>query len=146
MEKIYEIQSYNYPTCGIRNYEGSELYLFPSVILPHKLINIMDTKFLNYSNSPIVSPLQKALNMELYNVHFFKPHSPSRLKPSRDRPSNPTDKEYFKSRTPLAKPLPIIKELCHSTNTFTSPIEKIPFPLMDSPICRFRITTKVIIY
>ena len=87
----------------------------------------MDTKFLNYSNSPIVSPLHKYLNIQLYNDHFFKPHSPSILVLSRDRPSNPIDGEDFKSHLSLVNPSPNIKELWHAKNTSTCPIDEIPF-------------------
>ena len=72
-------------------------------------------------------PLHKYSNIQLYNDHLFKPHSPSILKPSRDLQYKPIDKEYFKSHTPLAKPLPTIKELYHATNTSEWPIEEIPF-------------------
>ena len=108
-------------------YKGNELYLFMLVIFPHEPINTMDTKFLNYWNAPIVSPLQKSLNIQLYNDHFFKPHSLSILQPSRDRPSKPFDEEAFNSHTPLVNPLPTIKELYHATNTSECPIEEILF-------------------
>ena len=42
------------------------MYLLTPVIFTHKHINTMDTKFLNYSNAPIVYPLQKYLNIQLY--------------------------------------------------------------------------------
>ena len=65
----YEIQHYNDPTSGIRKYKGSELYLLSPFIFHHKPIDSMDTKFLNYSNAPIVYPLHKYSNIQLYNDH-----------------------------------------------------------------------------
>ena len=75
----------------------------------------------------IVSPLQKYLNIQLYNDHFFKTNSPSILQPSIDRPSNPIDEGYFKSHTPHANQLPTIKQLYHATNASAFHIEEIPF-------------------
>ena len=87
----------------------------------------MYTKLLNYSNAPIISPLQKYLDIQLFNDHFFKPHSPSILQPSRDPPFNNIGNKYFKSHTPLANPLSNIKELFHATNASTCHIKEIPF-------------------
>ena len=82
----------------------------------------MDTKILNNS-------LQKSLNIQLYNNHFFKPHSPSILQPSRDRPYKDIDAKAFQSNTPLANPFPNIKELFHATNAPACNREKIPVAL-----------------
>ena len=76
---IYEVHQYNYLTYGIHKLKGSEIYVLPPVIFLHKPIDTVDTKFLNYSNAPIVSSLQKYLNIQLYNNHFFKPRSLSIL-------------------------------------------------------------------
>ena len=126
-KNYHEVQRYNDPTSCIRKYKGSELYLLPPVIFRHEPIDTMDTKLNNYSNAPIVSPIQESLNIQLYNDHFFKPHSPYILQPSRDRPSEPIGEEDFKSHAPLAKLLPTIKELCHATNDSACPIEETPF-------------------
>ena len=87
----------------------------------------MDTKFLNYSNAPIVSPLRKSLNIQLYNDRFSKLHLPSLLQPSRDLPSNPIDKKYIQSHTPLTNMFPTIKELFHAKKYLTCPMEEFPF-------------------
>ena len=123
----YEVQSCNYTTSGICKYKEIELYILPSVVFPQEPIDTMETKFINYSNAPIVSLLQKYLNIQLYNDHFFKTNSPSILQPSIDRPSNPIDEGYFKSHTPHANQLPTIKQLYHATNASACHIEEIPF-------------------
>ena len=39
------------------------------------------------------------------------------------------DEVFFKSHSPLANPLPTIKELCHATKASVRPTEEIPFSL-----------------
>ena len=42
----------------MRKYKGSELYILPPFIFPQEPIDTVDTKFLNYSNPPIVFTIQ----------------------------------------------------------------------------------------
>ena len=101
----------------------------------------MDTKFLNYSNSPIVLPLQKSLNIQYTTTTSSKlMHRPS---------LNLQDTVYI---TLLARNIPShthpLKTLSQlSKNSFvqqTLPHDlrrKYHFPLLASPICRFRSKT-----
>ena len=74
-----------------------------------------------------MSPLQKYLNIQLYNNKFFKLNSPLILQPSRDHLSNPIDEEAFKSHTQPVNPFLTTKELCHKINASACPIEEILF-------------------
>ena len=56
----------------MRKYKGTDLYLLPPAIFPSDPIDTMDARYLNYSNAPIVHPLQKALKIEVYNDMFFE--------------------------------------------------------------------------
>ena len=73
-----------------------------------------------------MSPLQKYLNIQLYNDHFFKNHSLSILQHSRYGIYNPIDEEAFNLHKSLKKPFPDIKDIWHATNASKCPIEEIP--------------------
>ena len=85
------------------------------------------------------SPLQKYLNIQLYNNHFFKPNLPSILQPSIDLPSNPIGEEAFKSHThPTLQTRSQISDKFSMYQTLPHALlRKYHFPLLDSPICRF---------
>ena len=51
-------------------------------------------------------PLQKYLKIQLYNNHFFKPHSSSIFHPSIDRLSKHIDNKAFQSHTHLVNSFP----------------------------------------
>ena len=67
----YHVQRYNNKDSAIRKYKGTDLYLLPPAILPSDPLDTMNVRYLNYSNAPIVHPLKKALNIEVYNDMVF---------------------------------------------------------------------------
>ena len=70
----YHVQRYNDADSAIRKYKGTDSYVLPPEIFPSDCLDTMDVRYLNYSNVPIISPLEKALNIEMYNaVYFEKP-------------------------------------------------------------------------
>ena len=70
----YHVQRYNDADSAVRKHKGTELYLLPPAIFPIDPLDTMDVRYLNYSNAPIISPLKKALNIDMYNaVHFGNP-------------------------------------------------------------------------
>ena len=48
-----------------------DLYPLPPSLKPCEPIDSSDTRYLNQSYSPIVNPLRKALNIEIYNETWF---------------------------------------------------------------------------
>ena len=76
----------------------------------------MDMRYLNYSNAPIVSPLKKALNIDMYNdVYFQKP--PVSVSTSKDAFSCHLDKLAL-----APHPAPNIKsakEICKNFTRFS---------------------------
>ena len=68
----YHVQSYNDKDSSIRKYKGTDLYILPQSIFPCDPLDTMDMRYLNYSNTPIVSPLKKALKIDMYNDMYFE--------------------------------------------------------------------------
>ena len=64
------------------------MYLLPQSIPPHNSVDTMDQRYLNFSHAPIVSPLKKSLQIELYNYTYFHSNSKYISKPSLDQPSS----------------------------------------------------------
>ena len=50
----YLVERYNQEDVPTRKYKGAELYLLPPSIFPHKPVDTMDQRYLNFSNAPIV--------------------------------------------------------------------------------------------
>ena len=92
----YMVQRYGDNEAPTRKYKGSELYLLPASIFPHDPVDTMDQRYLNFSNSSIVSPFKKPLQIELYNDTFFPTNSKHIIKPSLDQPSCQIDHSTFK--------------------------------------------------
>jgi len=69
---------------------------------------MMDQRYLNYENAPIVSPLRKPLGIEMYNETHFHPKPPNTTSTTADLPSNAIDEIAFKvhdeSATSAASP------------------------------------------
>ena len=65
------MQQYNDPDFAIRKSKGTDWYLLPPAIFPSDPLDTMYVRYLNYSNAPIVSPLEKSLKIELYNDMYF---------------------------------------------------------------------------
>ena len=91
----YLVKRYNSDQSSTRKYKGSELYLLPPSIFPHDLVNTMDQRYLNFSNSLAVSPFKKSLQIELYNDTYFPSNSKHVTKPSLDQPSCQIDSLAF---------------------------------------------------
>ena len=69
----YLIQRYNEFNSATSKYKGSVLYLLTPSIFPHNSVDTMDQRYLNFSNSPIDSPLKRPLQINLYNGTYFTP-------------------------------------------------------------------------
>ena len=48
-----------------------DLYILPPSLKPCEPVDGFDTRYLNQSNTSIVNPLKKALNIDLYNEKWF---------------------------------------------------------------------------
>ena len=57
----YHVERYNDANSAARKYKGTDLYLLPLAIFPSDLLDTIDVLYLNYSNAPLISPLEKAL-------------------------------------------------------------------------------------
>ena len=91
----FEVQRYNDPTSATRKYKATELYLLPPKLFPHEPLDTMDERYLNYEHAALVSPLKKALNIELYNELNFEPPLQS-IQPSKDAPTSRINQLAFK--------------------------------------------------
>ena len=67
----YVVKRYNSTSSATRKYKGSELYLLPPSVFPNNPVDTMDQRYLNYSFAPVPSPLQKSLQIDLYNDTYF---------------------------------------------------------------------------
>ena len=67
----YLVQRYGNKEAPTRKYKGLELYLLPPNIFLHDPLDTMDQRYLNFSNSSIVSPFKVPLQIGLYNNIYF---------------------------------------------------------------------------
>ena len=67
----YHVKRYNDAKSTVRKCKGIDLYLLPPTIFPSDLLDTMDVRYLNYSNAPVISPLKRALKIEMYNDTYF---------------------------------------------------------------------------
>ena len=58
--------------CNTELQEYRFIPTFPD-IFPHEPVNNMDVRFLNYSKSPLVSPLHKSIKIKILNYMYFQP-------------------------------------------------------------------------
>ena len=95
----------------MRKYKGIDLYLLLPAIFPHEPLDTIDLRFLNYSQSPLVSPLHKPLRIKMYNDQYFNPNQLKQEvdQPSKDQASNQVDLQAFKTHSKTK--IPYIKEL-----------------------------------
>ena len=91
----YLVAHYGKESSATRKYKGCELYLLPPSIFPHNPVDTMDQRYLNFSHAPIVSPLKKSLQIELYNDTYFPSNSKHISKPSVNAPSCDLDAAAF---------------------------------------------------
>ena len=121
----FEVKRYNEPNSATRKYKATELYLLPLKLFPHEPLDTIDERYLNYDHAPLTSPLQKSLNIELYNEQSFNPRLPS-FQPSKDTPATSIDKTAFLKHT--APAIPSINDLQSIAQTHPIPIEISPLP------------------
>ena len=81
---------------------SEDLYILPPSLKPCELVDSFNTRNLNQSHTPIVNPLKKALNIELYIEKWF-------------------------SKPPATSPLPFLYD--HATLSFPSETAS-PFPTL----------------
>ena len=63
----YIVRKMNKPDNPELNFMSDNFYILPTFLKPCEQIDISDTRYLNQSHAPIVNPLNKDLNIELYN-------------------------------------------------------------------------------
>ena len=114
----YEVQKYNDPSSTPRKYKSTELYLLPPALFPSDPLDTTDQRYLNYEHAPIPHPLQKPLQIELYNDKYFTPPPQHLHSPSTNRFTIPSD------QIALATPhIPTNQELHHNTGSTPHAIE-----------------------
>ena len=112
----FEVQRYGNTDSAVRKYKNTELYLLPPALFPSEVLDTIDQRYLDCNNSPIVSPLLKPMQIELYNDKWLQPRSNKLNTQSHhvDLPSNKVDNLAFLPYTPL--PLPTVAELQRDDN------------------------------
>ena len=63
----YIVRKLNKPDKSEFNFISEDLYVLPSSLKTYELMDGSDIRYLNHSHVPIVNPLKKPLNIELYN-------------------------------------------------------------------------------
>ena len=91
----YSVRRYNKPDSATRKYKSHDLFLLPPFLFPHEEVDTMDVRYLNYSHAPVPSPLQRPLNIELYNDVYFPAH-PDIIDTTTDTPSTAIDAAAFR--------------------------------------------------
>ena len=106
-----EVQRYGDSTSATRKYKNTELYLLPPALFPSEPLDLLDQKYLDCNHAPIVSPLLKPMQIELYNDKWLDSKQ-AKIKTKSthvDLPSNDLDSLAFK---PHSKPtIPTLSEL-----------------------------------
>ena len=96
-QQSFEVQKLDKPDSAIRKYKSADLYLLPPSLFPPEPLDMMDQRYLNYENAPIVSPLRKPLGIELFNEVHFHPKPPTTTNVTTNLPSNSIDTIAFQS-------------------------------------------------
>ena len=101
----FHVQLYGDSSAPLRKYKNTELYLLPPVMFPSEVLDTVDQRFLDYEHAPVVSPLLKPMQIELYNDKWLQPHHKVVKTKSTtvNRPSMEIDAIAFESH-----PIPII--------------------------------------
>ena len=68
----FEVQRYDEPNSAPRKYKNTELYLLPLALFPSEVLDTIDERYLDYKNTPIVSPLLKPMRIELCNDKWLQ--------------------------------------------------------------------------
>ena len=92
----FEVQKLDKPDSAMRKCKFTDLYLLPPSLFPPEPLHMIDQRYLNYENAPIVSPLRKPLGIEMYNEMHFHPKPPNTTSTTADLPSNAIDKITLK--------------------------------------------------
>ena len=116
----YEVKRYNKTDSAVQKYKGSKLYLLPPAILPHDPLGTTDQWYLNHDHAPIVSPLKKPMNIELYNDNNFSEKGQHAFT------SNPYDKYSASVDTNTSKPHMIIPTITPAVELFQESDNLIP--------------------
>ena len=93
----------------------------------------MDQRYLNFSNAPIVSPLQKPLQIELYNDQYFPTNSKHISKPSHDQPSCMLDRSSFITHNDPSM-APSTSSLFQESNLPPPTVESIDITIPNLPL------------
>ena len=67
----YHVRKLFKPDSPTLKFMAVDLYPLPPSLKPCEPVDSSDTRYLNQSYSPIINPLRKALNIELYNETWF---------------------------------------------------------------------------
>ena len=100
----FEVQKLDKPDSATRKYKSADLYLLPPSLFPPEPLDMMDQRYLNYENAPIVSPLRKPLGIEMYNAVHFHPQPPSTISTTENQPSSRIDEAAFQVHNPITLP------------------------------------------
>jgi len=91
----FAVQNWTNPAAATRKYKATEAYLLPPSLFPSEPLDTLDQRYLNYENAPVVSPLKKPLQIELYNDVHFHPKPPVTTSNTEDQPSSALNKSAF---------------------------------------------------
>jgi len=72
----YSVQKLGQENSPVLKFHGSDLFQLPPCLTPCKPLDTPDLRYLNNTSSPIPHPLQKALDIQLYNEHWFTDQYP----------------------------------------------------------------------
>ena len=92
----------------LKYFIAKEVYLLCLCILPYKLVDSSDLIFVKYSSTPIVSSLNKSLNIKMYNERWF--HT---------KPDNSPPPPHYYTDIPLSSSIlelisyPPVRNLCY---------------------------------
>jgi len=102
-QSSFEVRRYNFPNSKTRKYKSCDLYLLPPHLFLCEELDTIETKYMNYSNAPLTSPLSKPLAIELYNDTYFPENDPSIIDNTTNKSSSIIDNIAFQSY-PLLNP------------------------------------------
>ena len=108
----YLVQRYGDDSSATRKYKSIDLFLLPPVIYPHDPLDTTDFRYLNFDNAPLVNPLQKNLNIEMYNDTYFSMDGKKRMQ-EKGHPQTQVDQEANKWHNYL----PTVNQMHKETNT-----------------------------
>ena len=66
-------QWYNDANSVVQKYKGTNIYLIPPEIYPHRTLDTIYELYIIYEFSPVVSPFKNILQINIYDDKFFEP-------------------------------------------------------------------------